>query len=1322
MELYGCTIIARNYLPAARVLAKSFRAQNPAGKFTVLVVDDIHGDLDALAEPFDVLGLDDIGIDHDEALRMAAIYDVTELCTAVKPWLLRRLLDAGADAVAYLDPDIKVYAPLDEVIVAAMEHGIVLTPHVTRPMPRDGLSKSETEVLLSGIYNLGFVAVSHQAGDFLSFWQARLERECIADPQNMRFVDQRWVDFVPGLYPVHILRDTTYNVAYWNLDHRDLAFRDGVYLVDGRPLHFFHFSGYSPDKPYLLSKHQGQRPRILLSERPDVARICDEYGADLVANGHGTEPAPEYGFARLANGVTFDRFMRRLYRSELLAAERTGATLPANPLEPGNEAAFLRWLHEPDAERPDAHVGRYLRALYAGRPDLQAAFPDPDGASFAGFATWVHHEVASGRLHPALATLPAPRASTRTRLNLACQLGRVERRLSAVPVPGTANEQVRLNMAGAVRRLERAVATVPVPADAERARLNLTRSLGRLERRLAAVPVPGTGNERVRLNMARSLGRLERRLSRDRSMAPHPEPDPKAAHTNGAPGDGIRVAGYLTTESGVGELGRLALAAVNSAGIEVATYVETTALSRQNHPIERLEHDMAVNVVCVNADELPNFAKRVGPSFFSGHYTVGLWAWELEELPQKFATAFDYVDEVWALSRFAREAIARVSPKPVYAFPLPIVEPELDETVTRAELGLPGGFVFLFCFDLLSIFERKNPLGLIDAFCTAFQPAEGPLLVIKVVNGQLEPGSLERLKIAASERSDVIVIDRYLDPLVNAALMASCDCYVSLHRSEGFGLTLAEAMALGKPVIATGYSGNLDFMTAETSYLVPWSAGKVPVGCSPYPAGARWAEPDLEAAARAMRDVYEHPSKAAEVGRRARAHVLGAHGIGAGADFVKERFAYAQSRLQARQVAQAPEPGVVEHVPPSSLVEAAQHPRSLDVPSNHPRLSRQYRRAVFRALRSHDDHDRELHVKLAVAVEGASAELSRLKGASEELRADVHSLRAEAAEMAGSIQRALAEQRQRIDDQDASLGAQDKRLDAQGERLDAQDKRLDAQDKRLDAQDKRLDALDGRLGSTEQRLEDADRPERWRRIEDAAETARELHAIPYMSAPDVLVTTDDDGNEAIGYRKGTELGGGYATFEDVFRGSEPMIRDRLRRYLPLLTDQAPVLDIGSGRGELLDVLRDAGIACTGVDTDPSMVQRSKAKGHDVLEQDGVEYLSAEPEASLGAVCAFQVIEHLSPDALLTLLREAYRALRPDGVLVLETVNPYSVQAFKAFWTDVTHRNPIYPEALVVHCAEAGFEEAIVRFPNGKGDLATDRWAEGEYAVVARKLI
>ena len=170
----------------------------------------------------------------------------------------------------------------------------------------------------------------------------------------------------------------------------------------------------------------------------------------------------------------------------------------------------------------------------------------------------------------------------------------------------------------------------------------------------------------------------------------------------------------------------------------------------------------------------PILLKRAGRRFFEGHYTIGLWAWELEQFPARFGTAFDYVDEVWCISEFARQAVASVSPKPVYAFPLPIVEPEVTTRLSKSELGLPESFVYLFCFDMLSIFERKNPLGLIEAFNKAFRPSEGPSLVIKVVNGDLEASSLERLKHAARQRPDIVVIDQYLAPDANVALMAAC--------------------------------------------------------------------------------------------------------------------------------------------------------------------------------------------------------------------------------------------------------------------------------------------------------------------------------------------------------------------------------------------------------------------------------------------------------------------------------------------------------------------------------------------------------------------
>jgi glycosyltransferase involved in cell wall biosynthesis len=188
-------------------------------------------------------------------------------------------------------------------------------------------------------------------------------------------------------------------------------------------------------------------------------------------------------------------------------------------------------------------------------------------------------------------------------------------------------------------------------------------------------------------------------------------------------------------------------------------------------------------------------------------------------------------------------------------------------------LGVPEGFLFLFVFDYLSTIQRKNPVGLIEAFKSAFRVGEGPQLLLKTINGPLRPLAEEEVLWAAHGRPDIHLVDRSLSSDELMRLMAGCDCYVSLHRAEGFGLTIAEAMSLGKPVIATGYSGNVDFMSTENSYLVDHSIGRVGPDCEIYPPDGEWAEPNVAHAAELMQRVYSAPTEAAAKGARARADV-----------------------------------------------------------------------------------------------------------------------------------------------------------------------------------------------------------------------------------------------------------------------------------------------------------------------------------------------------------------------------------------------------------------------------------------------------------------
>ena len=371
---------------------------------------------------------------------------------------------------------------------------------------------------------------------------------------------------------------------------------------------------------------------------------------------------------------------------------------------------------------------------------------------------------------------------------------------------------------------------------------------------------------------------------------------------------GVNVYGYVYAESGVGEHTRLLVSALGEGGIDYAVVPFTETVSRQESKFDDFgskDPDYDINIIGVNADSVPLFLERFGHSCLKDRYTIGLWAWELEEFPDWMAKSADFLDEVWANSSFSARSIACKICKPVQPFPLPIKTPDPPPR-TRVELALPEDYLFMFCFDLDSLFARKNPIAVIEAFKMAFSSGEGPRLIVKSINGDRHAGQAESIREAAAGRPDIEYRDGYLPADDQKAFINACDAYVSLHRSEGFGLTMAEAMALGKPVIATAYSGNLDFMNENNSFLVPYDSTEIGPGSEPYPADAIWAEPELEAAARAMRRVYEDQDEALRRGRRAVRDVETFHSPAVRARFIVDRIQRVRIELQQRQSSPSP--------------------------------------------------------------------------------------------------------------------------------------------------------------------------------------------------------------------------------------------------------------------------------------------------------------------------------------------------------------------------------------------------------------------------------
>ncbi len=343
---------------------------------------------------------------------------------------------------------------------------------------------------------------------------------------------------------------------------------------------------------------------------------------------------------------------------------------------------------------------------------------------------------------------------------------------------------------------------------------------------------------------------------------------------------GVNLAGYFQSELGVGEAARRVVGALDAAHVPLLP-VQSRAIppTRRSHPFVVNGPGVApfdVNLVCVNADGLGGFAEEVGPRFFADRHTIGVWWWELPTFPEAARAAFEQLDELWVGSSWVHDAISPAAPIPVLKMPVAVPAPAVRPR-SRAELGLPEGFLVLFLLDHNSVLERKNPLGLIEAFSAAFGPDDGASLVVKTINARHHPRDRQRLALAAARHPHVHLVERDVDAGERDAMLASCDLYASLHRSEGFGLTLAEAMALGRPVLATGWSGNLEFMHPETTALVPCELVPVGEGNAPYDAGSHWADPDLEAAARLMREVRAEPEAAGRRAAAAAARLLADH-------------------------------------------------------------------------------------------------------------------------------------------------------------------------------------------------------------------------------------------------------------------------------------------------------------------------------------------------------------------------------------------------------------------------------------------------------------
>lgn len=804
------TIASKNYLAHVRTLLASVAQHHPECARVFVLCDEVDGYFDPAAEDFQTILAKDLEIDRFR--HVAFQYSVVELNTAIKPFAVRHLMARyGFERVIYLDPDIRVFGRLEEVLALLDDAEMVLTPHITAPLPQDGCMPDEKVLLQAGSYNLGFAGFrqSPAVDRLLAWWSGHLARECVCSIREGLFVDQRWMDLAPGLVgATALLRHAGYNAAFWNLAHRPISEEaPGSYRAGGVPLAFFHFSGYDPRLPERLSKYSNRF--ALGSADAALKNLFRDYGQELLRHGFHEVSAWPYAYARFSDGPAIPECCRRYFAKALwdqIPAEQ-------DPFDPhsGSPSVFEQ-LCQPCSENP--WVNGYALAFHQADLEAQLRFPDPLGSHGEPFRNWLL--AMHGEFHDPVAAFLAPLRAEPTRPSLL----RRGRRL----LVRSTREVIRVAEQQALRKL--------LP-------WSVRRQVGKWL-----------------YSVAWSGGSVERAT------------DHAALH--GAVG--VNLFDALGTPSTAGEAARRSLQA---GAIPVATVAWGNwrlANGEPALPRFRSPAPYAVNLCHVAAEATQEFVGTVGEAVLKGRYSIGSWNWETERFPECWDRAFDFFHELWVPTTFVQQAVGQRAPIPVVVMP-ESVEVELPPGDFRQRFGIPADRFAVFCqFDATCSMERKNPLGAIGSLKAMASGGRRPFLVLQLDSPHAHPEAVARVRGEIGDL-DCRILDGGLSRQETWGVIGACETVLSLHRSEGSGRLLAEAMALGKPVVATGYSGNLDFMGLENSFPVRYDRRALARDLGPYPAGTVWAEPDLRHAAEILCALYDQPALGRGVGERARADV-----------------------------------------------------------------------------------------------------------------------------------------------------------------------------------------------------------------------------------------------------------------------------------------------------------------------------------------------------------------------------------------------------------------------------------------------------------------
>jgi len=890
-KVNACTIIARNYFHYAELLARSYKKLYPSHDFYVLFIDNEI----VQSKYYKVVKLSDL-TNIPNLRNILFKYDILELSTAVKPFFLKWLLKKNSpDNILYLDPDIYLFNKIDTVFELLDKFECVLTPHITKPFD-DNLQPSEWDFIQSGYYNLGFVAFKNNknTNKFLSWWEDKTYNFGYSDPQNFMFVDQKWMDFAPLYLNTYLLKEKGYNVAYWNL-------HEYVGKISVKDIKFFHFSGYVPSKD-LISKYQNRHTMESIKE---YNIFFNFYKKELSKIDLSIIKNYKYPYDYFDNGVRISKAIRKIYR---FITEVKNMSFN-NPFQTKGPRSFYNFLKAPVSNKKEILISNFSYYLYNVYPSIHNSYPNIDFftknknlfdyinwlINFSQFEYDIPDEFIRDQANKMNRLIYLPFNMNFKDLNLIYIFEKTK---------------MKYNDEAYIKNIYK------IALFREPDYIGLHKNLSDLRTRSASKDLIlyrlinsnefrykhdyslliivykyflaiKTALFKIYILILRLFGKILQRIPKYPIINLFGKILKKTKKYTKRNLYGINISGYIDTESGVGESARgIIRALINDKFISLnINNIKQEWLNRgfkKYNKFFTFKHNHKVNLICVNADQVKNvIINHLKPSYIRGKYNIGYWYWESNIFPNEYKESFQFFNEIWVASDFVLNTLNLISPIPVIKIPPSFDVDEIKSYITiestnklvillkKLGINVKKDFVFLSIFDSFSFIERKNPASTILSFKKAFKNLDNVKLIIKTVNLHKTEEGINYFKKLINNDERIILIDKYLSykDLIN--LISISNAYVSLHRSEGLGIPIIEAMALSKPVIVTAYGGNMDFCNINNSFLVKWHPYILEKNIGPYPQGTIWADADIDDAASKMIKIFNNKNELEKISKRA---------------------------------------------------------------------------------------------------------------------------------------------------------------------------------------------------------------------------------------------------------------------------------------------------------------------------------------------------------------------------------------------------------------------------------------------------------------------